>query len=71
MKSPIVTAIARAFLTLVRLAHRSRLAALAAGLLALMFAPWLMQRVKAGRPVSPDRQRRSRVIDGEYRRMRD
>lgn len=71
MKSLIATTIARAFLGLVRLAYKSRLAALAAGLLALLFAPLLMRRVKAGRPVSPDQQRRSRVIDGAYRRMRD
>ena len=71
MKSLMTAAIARAFLALVRLAHRSRLAAFTAGLLALMFAPLLMQRVRSERPVSPDLQRRRRVIDGEYRHLRD
>lgn len=70
MKTVFATAVARLFLALVRQAHKSRFAALAAGTLALLFAPLLMRRAETTRAGAAG-HRRDRVIDGEYRRERD
>lgn len=61
------TLIKQSFLFLLARAHRSRLAAFGSALLALAFGRQLMARTAADQ----QGRRETRVIDGEYRRIRD